>query len=265
MTLKISICLFLFPLFQTYGQNFQPEMIEVEGGTFLMGTNNKYLPDETPAHTVSLSNFSISKYEITKELFSAFCNDNGTQTPPGDPNFPATFVSWYYAIMFCNWLSDMNSLEHFYTIQEANKSIMVKLNKTANGYRLPTEAEWEYAARGGNKSQGTIYSGGDDPLFIAWYFSLASVLHNVGEKQPNELGLYDMSGGVAEWCFDYYDNTYYKTSPKENPFGPEIGTSRVVRGGHFLSQLEEITVSHRAGMEPQMEERTQGFRVVKNN
>jgi formylglycine-generating enzyme required for sulfatase activity len=143
---------------------------------------------------------------------------------------PVERVSWYDSIEFCNKKSEMEGLEKCYSGSGDN----IKCDFTKNGYRLPTEAEWEYAARGGNKSRGYKYAGSNNIAEVAWYSSNSNhKTHPVGQKQPNELGIYDMSGNVWEWCNDRYDKNYYKNSPRNNPQGPKSGNSYVLRGGSW--------------------------------
>jgi formylglycine-generating enzyme len=161
----------------------KPEMILVEGGTFIMGSNGGEIW-EKPAHTVTLSTYKISKYEVTKAQYKAFCTAIGREMPdyPDYPGWkdkhPIGYVTFEDANAYCNWLSE----------------------KEGAKYRLPTEAECEYAARGGNKSKGYKYSGSNDPDEVEIGPDAEAL--KVGLKRPNELGLYDMSGNVAEWCMD---------------------------------------------------------------
>lgn len=131
-------------------------------------------------------------------------------------------------------------------------------------YRLPTEAEWEYAARGGSKSRGYQYAGSDTIGYVAWYRSNSdSKTHAVGQKQSNELGLYDMSGNVWEWCSDRYDSDYYKNSPSQNPKGPSKGSYRVIRGGSWLSAPRNCRVARRDYYTPTFRDSGIGFRLVR--
>lgn len=207
-----------------------PEMITVNGGTFKMG--NEYSSgetDENPVHSVTLSTFSIGKTPITVEQYVTFCNATNRRMPEKpewewSANHPIANVTWHDATRYCEWLS-----------QETN-----------NSYRLPTEAEWEYAARGGNERKGCMFSGSNDLDEVGWYGGNSeSNPHNVATKMPNELGLYDMSGGVWEWCSDKYDATYYERSPSFNPIGG-IGKSRVVRGGSWYVAADLCHVSSRS-------------------
>ena len=190
------------------------EMVPVEGGTFTMGCTNEQgddcWDDEKPAHSVTLSGFYMGKYEVTQAQWKAVMGSNPSRFK-GD-NLPVENVSW-----------------------DDVQAFIRKLNQlTGKRYRLPTEAEWEYAARGGNQSRGYKYAGGNDISSVAWYDGNSGErTHPVGKKRPNELGLYDMSGNVWEWCSDWYDEDYYGNSPQNNPQGPASGSFRVGRGGSW--------------------------------
>lgn len=189
--------------------NLMSNMVYVEGGTFTMGATSKqenYFDDEIPTHRVSLSSFYIGKYEVTQALWKAVMGSNPSRFK-GD-NLPVEQVSWDDCQTFLRKLNAM----------------------TGKNFRLPTEAEWEYAARGGNRSRGYQYSGSDVLSDVAWYGdNSGSKTHPVGTKSPNELGIYDMSGNVWEWCQDWYGE--YSSSAQTNPTGPSSGSSRVYRGG----------------------------------
>ena len=195
------------------------KMVSVEGGTFTMGATAEQVSnassDEKPAHEVTLSSFSIGETEVTQALWQAVMGSNPSYFT-GDLNRPVEMVSW-------------NDCQTFIT----------KLNEmTGKTFRLPTEAEWEFAARGGNLSQGYKYAGSNTIGDVAWYYDNSYALgsshpdygtHPVGTKAPNELGLYDMSGNVWEWCQDWYGS--YSSSPSTNPTGLATGSYRVIRGG----------------------------------
>jgi len=167
--------------------------------------------DEYPVHAVTLSSFFIGKYEVTQEQWRAVMGNNPS-SHWGCDRCPVAGIRWDDAQEF---ISKLNQL-------------------TGKRYRLPTEAEWEYAARGGNRSKGYEYSGSNDIRLVAWYSDNSDTeTHPVGRKRPNELGIYDMTGNVYEWCNDWYDEDYYKKSPKNNPQGPSNGTRRVMRGGVY--------------------------------
>ena len=202
---------------QAYAQDAQenlmtPEMINVPGGTFEMGNNftqNTAVSDEAPGHKVTVSSFKMSKHEVPFELFDLFCDATGWDKPKeikGRGKNPAVNVSWEAAIQFCNWLSSCNRIEPYYEVQSDSSSFRVTCKENSKGYRLPTEAEWEYAARGGKDGKPTSFSGSHDPNLVAWYKANSGTApHEIGKKQPNELGIYDMTGNVWEWCWDVYD------------------------------------------------------------
>lgn len=207
-------------------QRLEANMVLVEGGTFTMGcTEDSCSDDEKPAHAVTLSSFRIGKYEVTQEEWKLVMGDNPSKFQ--GPRRPVDNISW----------------------EDAQKFIR-KLNKfSGRQYRLPTEAEWEYAARGGRLSKGYLYSGGNDLDSVGWFRDNATEqTHKVGQKLPNELGLYDMSGNVWEWCNDWYDGTYYAGSPDENPQGPRSGTFHVLRGGGCLTFSGGCMVSNRMSL-----------------
>ncbi|MBU1749482.1 MAG: formylglycine-generating enzyme family protein [Chloroflexi bacterium] len=208
-----------------------PDMVLVEPGTFQMGAADGR-SDEQPVHTVQITRpFYIAKYEVTFAEYDRFCEDTGARRPNdrgwGRGQQPLINVDWYDAVAYCNWLSEKEGLTSCYS----GRGKVTRCDFSANGYRLPTEAEWEYAARGGHLSQGTAYAGSDDAGVVAWYdANSGGVTHPVGQKQPNELGLYDMSGNMYEWCWDWYSGTYYTSSPVDDPMGPPPETSRTTRG-----------------------------------
>lgn len=198
-------------------QEIVASMILVDGGTFTMGSNtSSSFPDEIPTHSVTLSDFYLSKVTITQKQWKAIMGENELWSDiygKGD-DYPANFISYEQAKLFIQRLKEYSGLE----------------------FRMPTEAEWEYAACGGQQSQGFTYSGSNDANKVAWYRD------NAGEKMhpsamllPNELGLFDMSGNLWEWCSDYYGS--YTSESAINPTGPTTGTKRVVRGGSFTYEM----------------------------
>ena len=217
------------------------EMVWVSGGTFTMGATSEQGSDandrEKPAHSVTLSGYYIGKYEVTQAQWKAVMGNNPSSFK-GD-NLPVERVSW-------------NEVQEF----------IKKLNQmTGKSYRLPTEAEWEYAARGGNNSRGNKYSGSDNVGSVAWYFqNSGSTTHPVGSKSPNELGIYDMSGNVWEWCQDWYGD--YSSSSQRNPKGPASGSVRVYRGGGWSYISRNCRVSFRDCNSPGGRSLNLGFRLV---
>ena len=207
------------------------EMVFVPGGSFQMGDDG-YIYSR-PVHTVTLSDFYIGKYEVTQEQYEAVMgiNPSGNTTGADEGEVqekrPVENVSWADTIEFCNKLSSLEGLTPVYTITGTT----VTADWSKNGYRLPTEAQWEYAARGGNGSPGNYtYAGSNDPNEVAWYSdNSGGKTHEVGKKTPNGLGLHDMSGNVWEWCWDWYGE--YTNEDKTDPTGPSLVTDRVQRGG----------------------------------
>jgi len=248
------------------------ELILVNGGEFTMG--NDFSPNkddnESPEHKVTLDDFQIGKYEVTYEQFDRFCVSTGW-IEPDDAGFgrgqkPVMNVSWESAVMYCNWLSRVEKLDKCYKDINRDSSIMsVTCDFSANGYRLPTEAEWEYAAKGGNKSKAFPYSGGIRADDVAWFAENSDrTTHNVGTKNPNEIGIHDMNGNVREWVWDYYSKKYYTESPSSNPRGPDTGAKRVYRGGGWTAPDNYLRLTARQYMVPNKKNGgITGFRVVR--
>ncbi|MEZ4776762.1 MAG: SUMF1/EgtB/PvdO family nonheme iron enzyme [Bacteroidia bacterium] len=216
------------------------EFVQVEGGTFMMGSND--YDDEKPVHKVRLSPFAIGKFPITQRQWSEIMGNNPSLFKDS-PDCPVEQVSW-------------NEVKKF----------LEKLNARYPGqnFRLPTEAEWEYAARGGRLSKGFKYAGSNNPEEAGWFDKNAKgKTHPVGQKIPNELGIYDMSGNVFEWCQDWYGSDYYKNSPKDNPKGPESGDDRVVRGGSWYRSAVRLRVYDRRYYGPDFRYDVVGFRIAR--
>jgi formylglycine-generating enzyme required for sulfatase activity len=252
----------------------EPILVFVNGGTFQMGSNAG-TEDEKPVHEVYVDNFSIGKYEVTIGEFRVFVKAtgylttaetgdtagirggiarkgnpgltwhsyaDGNERPLSDSLLPVSCISWFDAVEYCNWLSKV----------------------TGKPYRLPTAAEWEFASRGGTKSANYQYSGSNDPDDVAWYVTNSrSTSHTIGVKKANELGIYDMSGNVKEWCHDWYNPYYYSESPKENPQGADRGKRRVIRGGSWATEVSGLKSTYRNNDPPVSAMRDFGFRVVR--
>lgn len=255
------------------------EMVAIKGGTFQMGCTSKQYQckeDEKPVHQVKVNDFQLSKYEITNAQFCAFLND--IEANPGGSYYgyeyidigdekcdidyqnnkfivknekqshPVVEVTWYGAKAFCHW---------------------------ANG-RLPTEAEWEYAARGGKENNSYIYSGTDSLRKVGWFkqnyytsekneqFTYREGALKVGKKNPNSLGLHDMSGNVWEYCNDWYQQDYYENSPSDNPAGPNYSNYRVIRGGSYKEEANKCRVSVRNKLLPAYSKADVGFRLCRD-
>lgn len=262
-------------------EDWKPEIIPVSGGTFIMGDlDANVVSSDMYAHEVALSNFSVGKYEITVAQFKKFIDETGYTTTAQQKgssqifidgnwiagngidwrhdvrggligadtkNIPVVHVSWTDANAYCQWLS----------------------KNTNETYRLLTEAEWEFAARGGNKSKQYIFSGSDTINQVAWYQKNSdSSIHPVGTKMPNELGIYDMSGNALEWCNDWYDKDYYKNRLIENPMGPDSparDSLKVLRGGAWAYPERIVRNVHRTKLKAVVIGGSTGFRVCRVN
>ena len=240
--------------------NVPIEMILVQGGTFTMGCTteqgNVCSDNEHPAHQVNVNSFYIGKYKITQSQWLAVMGNNPSVFSGVD--LPVESVSWN-EIVGTNGASMVIKGITYY-----EDGFIYKLNQmTEKQYRLPTEAEWEFAARGGNASQGYKFSGSNNIDDVAWYAANSgNQTHIVGSKQPNELGIYDMSGNVLEWCSDWFGENYYSISPQNNPQGPASGNFRVVRGGWWQSLDDFCRVSFRIGSIPDGKANILGVRLV---
>ena len=240
------------------------KFVLVEGGTFKMGTNESVEACESPAHDVTVKSFYIGKTEVSFDDYDKYCLDTKRDTVTargfGRGKRPAITVSWNDAVAYCNWLSGKKRLSKCYKVDSTG----VKYLDTAKGYRLPTEAEWEFAARGGNKSKGTQYAGSTDLNETSWYkVNSNGGTMTVAQLKPNELGLYDMTGNVWEWVWDFYSDSYYKVSPTDNPKGSETGAYRVMRGGAFYNFGNYTRVYTRQNSYPNFMQNSVGFRIAR--
>ncbi len=221
------------------------QMIFVEGGKFKMGSNKGH-EDERPVHEVKVEDFYIGKYEVTVSEYREFCKATGHKMPPKPDwgwhdNHPIVGVSWFDAIAYCEWLK----------------------KKTGKPYRLPTEAEWEYAAKGGRKSKGYKYAGSNKQHEVSWYDETTNEegTRPVGILKPNELGIYDMSGNVWEWCHDKYK--YYEGNDGSAPIQGFTGAElRVLRGGSWYYDVQYSRVTARDGPEATFANKNYGFRLA---
>ncbi|MGA1863410.1 formylglycine-generating enzyme family protein [Deferribacter thermophilus] len=216
------------------------EFVYVPGGCFQMGdTFGDGESDEEPVHEVCVDGFYMGKYEVTQGQWEKVMGNNPSYFKSCGDDCPVERVSWNDVQNFINKLK----------------------RQTGKNYRLPTEAEWEYACRSGGKKEK--YCGGDNIDAVAWYYdNSGGKTHPVGQKQPNGLGIYDMSGNVYEWVQDWYDSSYYRSSPKNNPTGPSSGSSRVKRGGSWLNLPRLVRASYRNYGTPGSRDNYIGFRLV---
>ncbi len=240
------------------------EMIYVQGGTFEMGspeTEKDRIEDEGPVHSVTVNSFYIGKYEVTQKQWKSVREKEKNPSHNKGDNLPVENIQWFEVVKFCNDKSEAAGLTPCYTI---NKKKVI-CNWSANGYRLPTEAEWEYAAKGGDKSKGYLYSGGNDIDDVAYTRGDTVTGTNlVGMKKPNELGIYDMSGNVYELCWDMYDKNYYKKGIMKNPYGASKGKYIVYRGGGWSHWESRARCSYRSYLVRSDRGWFIGFRVVRS-
>lgn len=240
----ITFFLILAGFLTSFAQSY-PTMVTVEGGTFTMGdTEMEGYEREQPTHQVTLKTFKIAKTETTVAQWKVFCNATGRSMPETPiwgwiDSHPIVNVNYGDAVAYCDWLAE----------------------KMDADYRLPTEAEWEYAARGGKQSKGTKYSGGRSLDNAGWYDANSGFkTHSVATKNPNELGLYDMSGNVWEWCKDWYGA--YSADAQTNPKGATSGALRVLRGGGWYYSASRCRVADRGYSGPTRRLNGGGFRVA---
>ena len=265
-----NACGFTFELSQSYIKTAPIDLVSIPGGTFQMGdTRGEGESDELPVRSVTVSSFRMSRYEVTQAQWQVVMGNN----PSGFtncPNCPVEYMSWYDVIDFCNRLSDREGRQRVYTGSGDN----ITANWSANGYRLPTEAEWEYAA-GGGATNRTRFGNGRDILDASEAnFNASADLKQpysnvgiyrqrtmeVGSYISNQFGLYDMSGNVWEWCWDWH--APYPSQLQSNPRGSSSGSRRVLRGGSWYDKPSWVRVAERGLTSPDSRGTNFGFRVV---
>ncbi len=273
-------------------QRYYPLMKEVEGGDFEMGGLD--YPDSNPVHPVRLDGFRLAETPLTYRQYGLYCAAAGISdwrkrhTPPWGrmDDHPMVLIQWFEAVEYLNWLSRQRGKTEAYEIHKDKKdpgclrnispNWLIKIIENADGYRLPTEAEWEYAARGGQRSKGFRYAGSDQIEEVAWYEENTDeqTMPVKYRRAPNELGLHDMSGNVWEWCWDWYDPTYYNSCKAQgrvsNPRGPEQSQSdwadfgRVLRGGSWFNSEVACAVAYLSRYKPFNRNNSSGFRAAQD-
>jgi formylglycine-generating enzyme required for sulfatase activity len=264
-------------------------MVFVQGGTFQLGNPDSSVgySNERPVSNVTISGFYIGKYEVTQAQWQTIMGRTQQQQQALDPtldtynfgrgnNYPIYFVNWYETLVFCNKLSVMEGLTPAYRISNSTNpddwgTVPTSSNATwdaaeivegSTGYRLPTEAQWEYAAKGGNTGETFTYAGSNTVGDVAWYSdNSGSASHEVGTKAPNGLGIYDMSGNVDEWCWDWYGN--YTSDDKTDPMGASSGSERVWRGGNWNWSSMYVRSASRGSDHPDYRSINCGFRLAR--
>jgi formylglycine-generating enzyme len=257
--LKFSLLLLLCLSANSEAADALAEMVEIKGGKFTMG--DKAEPDATP-HEVTVTGFLMDKYLVTQELFQKVTGSNPSRWK-ADKN-PVEQVRWSDAVKFCNKRSEMEGLKPCYDVTKW------QCDFSANGYRLPTEAEWEYACRAGTTTDYFFGATPDKLKDFAWFEKNSGGRPKpVGQKKPNPWGLYDMAGNVWQWCNDFYKVDYYKESPKIDPRGPVAGQNKVVRGGAWRFSDDNCRSGYRYNESPGYADvcfgyDIYGFRCVRN-
>ena len=242
-----------------------PRMVRVEGGTFLQGSAEAQYAANERVHQATLSPFLIADTETTQKLWTAVMGSNPSRFRGEDR--PVEFVSWLDAVRFCNALSEREGLESVYTIAGGE----VTWNRAANGFRLPTESEWEYAARGGQLGapadaplKRSPFAGGTEAGAVAWYDqNSGKTTHPVAQKASNELGLYDLSGNVWEWCWDWYGE-YPRTDVVDSEGASKGAGQKVLRGGAWFTPQNLLRVTYRYWNAQSFKVNSVGFRIARN-
>jgi formylglycine-generating enzyme required for sulfatase activity len=236
------------------------KMALIPGGSFVMGSASGK-DDERPPHEVTLDPFYVDVHEVTQEAYQSLTGANPSKF--GDAKGPVERIRWTEAAVFCNKRSEKEGLKPCYDTETW------ECDFAADGYRLPTEAEWERACRGGT-TEPFFFKGGETVLAnYAWFrANSGEKSHKVGQKRANPFGLFDVYGNVAEWCNDWYDPAYYLSSPGRNPVGPAKGAKRALRGGSWASRGKNVSSHARAADNPVFADiclgyDTYGFRCVR--
>ena len=263
------------------------DMVLIKGGSFSMGSPKGTpfsLDIERPVQRVAIRDFFLGRYEVTQgEYFevtgtrpSHFMTSGDDTGPDGWRNLPVEMVTWYETIAFCNMLSIKEKLRPAYFVNgSANPDLWGKVPSEknlvwdaagiiegANGYRLPTEAEWEYAARGGVNQDKYVYAGSNNASLVSWYYDNSGYrIREIGKRAPNSLGLHDLSGNVMEWCWDWLGD--YSTESLDNPIGPPSGLYRVIRGGGWSVSVHYSRVAFRHNNNPNYRGVNLGFRIAR--
>lgn len=249
-----------------------PEMVKVEGASFMLGANKKDQQaekDEKPDRKVSVKTFFMSKYEVTVWEWKQYVKATRKKMPPKqawgwNDELPITNITWEDAVEFCNWLSKKQGFNPAYS----KRGPRYVCDFTSNGFRLPTEAEWEFAAHGGKKGKGKKYAGSDKLNLISWNVDNSEGRpHTYGTKYANELGIYDLNGNVWEWCWDIYDANHFravKDGMVQDPdaTGPARGEKRIVKGGSWDSKPSFCRISNKVATLPGNTFEFYGMRVV---
>lgn len=231
-------------------------MTLIRGGTFTMGCDDYRFKEEGPAHAVTVSGFFIDTTEVTQADYEKLMGSNPSQFK--GLNNPIESVSWFDAIIYCNARSKRDGLDTVYSYNEdLENTLTIKFSK--KGYRLPTEAEWEYACRAGTKTKYYWGERVEKSDLFEWSAYTDSMHNAVGKKKPNPWKLYDMLGNVAEWCSDWFALDYYIQEISNNPTGFEKGTERVIRGGKYSDYFE---CAFRQKLNPILSSSEVGFRCV---